>query len=217
MSDERKLPKSSAKRKIELDALIQWVGEGDRVLDLGCGRGILLNELVRLKRVYAVGVDLDFEKASRAIMRGLSVYHGDILDALSTFPDNSFDWIICSRTLPELDNARRVILESLRVARRVAVGFVNYGYWRNRLAVALTGSRIVNEVFPDSWDASRPTNQISVNSFKKFCAQNDIIIKRSHCLRADWVTECGFLPNLLAGYAIFEIAKRASGEEKGIS
>ena len=197
MSDERKLPKSSAKRKIELDALIQWVGEGDRVLDLGCGRGILLNELVRLKRVYAVGVDLDFEKASRAIMRGLSVYHGDILDALSTFPDN--------------------LLESLRVARRVAVGFVNYGYWRNRLAIALTGSRIVNEVFPDSWDASRPTNQISVNSFKKFCAQNDIIIKRSHCLRADWVTECGFLPNLLAGYAIFEIAKRASGGEKGIS
>ncbi len=208
MSEEKKLPMSSAKKKIELEALLQWVGHGDRVLDLGCGRGILLKELVRIKNVYAVGVDLDFEKISRAIMRGLNVYHGDIMDALSTFDDNSFDWIICSRTLPELDNARDVIFESLRVGKRVAVGFVNYGYWRNRLAIALTGNRIVNGVFPEYWDTSRPTNQISVQSFKKFCADNDIIIKRSHCLRGDWVRACTFWPNLRAGYAIFEIAKK---------
>lgn len=199
--------KSSLKKKIELKAISEWVSKGDSVLDLGCGRGILLAELVRLKDVYAVGVDMDFDKISRCIKRGVNAYHGDIMELLRSFDGDSFDWIVCSRTLPELENAREVVLESLRVARRVAVGFVNYGYWRNRLAVALSGDMVVNEVYPEPWESSRPTNQISVNSFKEFCAKNDIKIRRRHFLRADWETPCAFLPNLMAGYAIFEISK----------
>ena len=62
---EEKSNKISSKRKIELKAISEWIGEGDRVLDLGCGRGILLSELMRQKGVYAVGVDSDFEKISR--------------------------------------------------------------------------------------------------------------------------------------------------------
>ena len=138
--------KSSLKKKIELKAISEWVSRGESVLDLGCGRGILLAELVRLKDVYAVGVDMDFEKISRCIKRGVNAYHGDIMELLRSFGDNSFDWIVCSRTLPELENAGEVVFESLRVARRVAVGFVNYGYWQNRLSIALTGRRIVNEI-----------------------------------------------------------------------
>ena len=135
--------KSSLKKKIELKAISEWVSRGESVLDLGCGRGILLAELVRLKDVYAVGVDMDFEKISHCIKRGVNAYHGDIMELLRSFGDNSFDWIVCSRTLPELENAGEVVFESLRVARRVAVGFVNYGYWQNRLSIALTGRRIV--------------------------------------------------------------------------
>lgn len=199
--------KSSLKKKIELNAISEWVSHGDSVLDLGCGRGILLAELIRLKEVYAVGVDMDFDKITRCIKRGVNAYHGDIMDLLRSFDNDSFDWIVCSRTLPELENAREVVLESLRVARRVAVGFINYGYWRNRLAVALSGNRVINEVYPEPWETSRPTNQISVNSFKEFCAQNDIKIHRRHFLRADWETPCKFMPNLISGYAIFEISK----------
>ncbi len=206
MSDE-KFEKSRTKRKIELDAISAWVGRGESVLDLGCGRGILLSELMRLKEVYAVGVDLDFEKITRAIRRGVNAYHGDIMELLSSFDDKSFDWIVCSRTLPELENASEVVFESLRVARHVAVGFVNHAYWRNRLAVLFTGDRIVNEVFPEYWEASRPVNPISVKSFKNFCRKNDIKINRLHCLRADWRTPCRFMPNLMSGYAIFEISK----------
>ena len=89
---------TSKKRKIELQAISEWVGEGDRVLDLGCGRGILLEELVNVKNVYALGVDLDFEKILRAVKRGINVMHCDIMTALKTFDDKSFDWIICSRS-----------------------------------------------------------------------------------------------------------------------
>ena len=136
-----------------------------------------------------------------------NVDQGDIMDILSSFDDNSFDWIICSRTLPELENASEVISESLRVARCVAVGFVNYAYWRNRLSVLFTGDRIVNEVYPSRWEASRPMNSISVNSFKKFCKKNEISIRREHFLRGDWEVPCNFMPNLFSGYALFEISK----------
>lgn len=204
---EEKSNKISSKRKIELKAISEWIGEGDRVLDLGCGRGILLSELMRQKGVYAVGVDSDFEKISRCIKRGVNAYHGDIMDALSIYGDKFFDWIICSRTLQELENAREVVFESLRVAKHVAVGFVNHAYWRNRLAIAANGDRIVNEVFPDRWESSRPMNAISVNSFEGFCKKNDITITRKHFLRGDWETPCKFLPNLFSGYAIYEISK----------
>ena len=200
--------KSSLKKKIELKAISEWVSRGESVLDLGCGRGILLSEIMRRhKGIYAVGVDTDFTKITHCIRRGVNAYHGDIMDALKSFSDKSFDWIVCSRTLPELENAGEVVFESLRVARRVAVGFVNYGYWQNRLSIALTGRRIVNEVYPEPWESSRPTNQISVNSFKEFCSKNDIRIHRRHFLRADWETPCAFMPNLMSGYAIFEISK----------
>ncbi len=204
------ITKSIQKKKIELNAILEWVVDGQSVLDLGCGRGILLEELKRRRNAYTVGVDMDFEKITHCIKRGVNAYHGDIMDILKSFDNASFDWIICSRTLPELENALEVVLESLRVANRVAVGFINYAYWQNRLSILFNGSRITNEVYPEPWESSRPTNQISVNSFKEFCKQNDIIIHRRHFLRADWRTPCTFLPNLRAGYAIFEISKKGT-------
>ena len=199
---------TSKKRKIELRAIGEWVSEGERVLDLGCGRGILLEELVNAKKVYAVGVDSDFEKIVRAVKRGINVIHGDILQALRSFGDDSFDWVICSRTLPELENTHEVIGESLRVGRRVIVGFVNYGYWYNRLYLLLNGRRTLNKIFDQDWDTARPANEISVVAFKEFCKKNDIIINREHFLRGNWRTTCGRFPNLLAGYALFEISKK---------
>ena len=80
---ENKNTKSLSKRKIELKAIGEWIADGERVLDLGCGRGILLSELARKKNIYGVGVDSDFDKISRAIKRGVNAYHGDIMDLLS--------------------------------------------------------------------------------------------------------------------------------------
>lgn len=202
-------PKKSTtkKRKIELHAISEWVGDGERVLDLGCGRGILLEELVNAKSVYALGVDSDFEKILRAVKRGINVMHCDILTALKTFDDKSFDWIICSRTLTELENTKEVIDQSLRVGKRVVIGFVNYGYWYNRYHLTFKGRRTVNKIFDKDWSTARPMNQISIASFKEFCKKNDITINREHFLRGNWRTICKFLPNFFAGYALFEISK----------
>ncbi len=48
------------KRTVDMQIIGEWVTPGSRVLDLGCGRGALLDYLVQTKEVAALGVDLDF-------------------------------------------------------------------------------------------------------------------------------------------------------------
>lgn len=201
------MKRSAIKREVDLQILGDWVSEGARVLDLGCGRGIFLEYLRQNKRTYGVGVDNQIEKVSGCVKRGVSVYQGDIEQALRQFPDGFFDWVLCSRTLQELSRPQDIIRESLRVGKRFAVGFVNHGYWRNRLHLLWHGRRIINEVFPEGWGESRRLNPIAVGDFEDFCVREGLTITRRAYLRGDWHTPCKFFPGLFAGYVLYEVSR----------
>src|SRR5688572_33386810 len=128
------------KRTVDMQIIGEWVEPGSRVLDLGCGKGALLDYLVQTKQVSGVGVDLDFQRIATCVTRGLSAYQGDMTSFMHEFPDRHFDRVICSRTVQELDHPTTVILEALRVARAVTVGFVNHGFWKNRVDMLLRRS-----------------------------------------------------------------------------
>lgn len=193
------------KRTVDMQVISEWVEPGSRVLDLGCGRGVLLDFLKQKLGVQAVGVDLDLSKGKSCLKRGLSVYMGDMMDFMKSFPDKHFDYVICSRTLQELHDPQGVIREALRVSRHFLVGFVNFGYWRNRLAMLSSGRRIRNEVYPSPWWDSRPTNPLSVNEFERFCVQTGIEVRRKVCLRGDWTRRSTVFPNWFCGYAIYDL------------
>lgn len=197
----------SIKRQMDLQILSEWIAEGARVLDLGCGRGVFLEHLQQARKVYGMGIDTGEDKIRDCVRRGVNAYQGDILEALSQYQDNFFDWVVCSRTLQELNNPQQVIREALRVGRNFAVGFVNHGFWRNRLHMLRYGQRIKNEVFPESWWESRALNLVSVNTFEEFCEQEGLHINRRSYLNADWRSECRFLPSLRCGYAVYEISR----------
>ena len=195
------------KRTVDMRVIGDWVEPGSRVLDLGCGRGVLLDYLVQTKRVFAIGVDFDPEKIAACVRRGLTAYQGDLERFLREFPDGFFDRVICSRTLEELARPRQVIAEALRVGSRLTVGFVNHGFWKNRVASAFTGRKPRNEVYPHSWDESRPANPVSIADFEAFCAAAGHVVHRRVLLGGDWRTPCRLRPNLLAGYAVYEIGR----------
>ena len=119
---------SKNKRQVDFHAIAQWVGKGERVLDLGCDRGVLLEYLKQKNQVYCVGVDIDFQKILSCIKRGVSAYQGDIKSFLNQFSDNSFDHVILSRTIDQLEEPDFIITKSLQVGKRVTVGFINNGY-----------------------------------------------------------------------------------------
>jgi methionine biosynthesis protein MetW len=199
--------KQVEKRTVDMQIIGDWVEPSTRVLDLGCGSGALLDYLVQTKDVSAVGVDLDFGKITACVRRGLAAYQGDMTAFMRAFPDKHFDRVICSRTVHELGNPTEVILEALRVGRALTVGFVNHGFWKNRLNMLFLGRKIRNEVYTTEWFESRPANPVTIADFEHFCRTQGIRIARRAHLAGNWRTPCRTMPNLFAGYALYDLAK----------
>jgi methionine biosynthesis protein MetW len=198
---------SNNKRQVDFQIIARWVNEGERVLDLGCGRGVLLEYLKQKKSVYGVGVDIDFDRILSCVKRGVPAYHGDVRALLATFEDDSFDRVIFSRSVELMDEPDAILMEGLRVGKRVTVGFVNHGFWVNRFNFLFTGQRTVNEVYPQPWYETLPSNPFSIREFDAFCSARQIRIEDRVYLSGDWIEECRFQPNLLAGYAIYDLSK----------
>jgi methionine biosynthesis protein MetW len=201
------MSKHVEKRTVDMQVIGEWVEMQSSILDLGCGRGELMAYLVQAKQVHATGVDLDFARISACVGRGLSAYQGDMKEFMKAFPDRHFDRIICSRTVHELNDPAGVILEALRVGSTVTVGFVNHGFWKNRLDSLFRGQKVRNAVYTTAWHESRPTNPLTIADFEAFCREKDILIARRAHLLGDWRTPCPALPNLLAGYALYDLAR----------
>lgn len=201
------MPPLVEKRTVDMQIIGEWVEPRARVLDLGCGRGALLDYLVQTKEVRAVGVDMDFRRITACVGRGLSAYQGDMTTFMRQFPDAHFDRVICSRTVQELDDPTAVILEALRVGKAVTVGFVNHGFWKNRIDALVRGRKVRNDVYTTEWFESRPANPVTIADFEHFCAAKGLRITRRVYLRGDWKTRSWLRPNLFAGYALYDLTR----------
>ena len=116
----------------DLDVIVQMVPERARVLDLGCGDGVLLAELVASKGAQGRGVEVDEANVRACVSKGLSVRHGNIEDGLADFPEGMFDLVIISQTLAYLNRPLLVLKEMTRVGRSAIISFENAGYWKTR-------------------------------------------------------------------------------------
>jgi methionine biosynthesis protein MetW len=204
--------RSNVKKEADLKVISDWVKKDEKVLDLGCGRGTLLEHLRETKNVKGLGVDYDSTKAAACISRGVNVYQGDIGNALAMLSGASFDWVVFSRMVEELPEPGQVILDALKIGKRVAVSFVNHGYWKNRLHFSKNGSRITNDVYRENWENSHPLNHFSVKEFESFCNPSDkkkklFRVGRKVYHHGNWRTECRWIPNLMAGLAIYELVR----------
>ncbi len=201
------MPRTQVKRETDLQIISEWIEPGNRVLDLGCGRGLLLEYLIQTKNIEALGVDAKLAKIKGCVKRGVPAYMGDIEAVMAQFQDKHFDWVICSRTVHELHHPGRVIREALRVGRRLAMGFVNAAYWRNRITNFVTGARPLNEVNPQDWYESTPSNPVTVAGFERFSEREGIHIRHRNYLRGDWRTPINAFTSWRAGYVVYDLEK----------
>ncbi len=134
----------------DLALIAQWIGDGTRVLDLGCGDGILLEHLRTARRCHGYGVEIADESVLACARRGVNVIQADLESGLRMFADDMFETVVLSQTLQAMHHVEAILREMGRVGRRGIVSFPNFGHWRH--AVSLLGGRMpVTPEIPYQW------------------------------------------------------------------
>jgi methionine biosynthesis protein MetW len=193
--------------RADLLAIADLIQPGEKVLDLGCGDGTLLRYLIDARQITGRGIELSEPGVLACVGKGLSVRQGNLDEGLGDYPDGSFDTVILSQTLPYLDDPSFIICEMLRVGHRAIVSFANWGHWRCRLELLLTGRTPIAPGLAQPWYVSPRARALTVRDFIEFCAREKIKIARSFYLgesnRALRAARLG--ENLRVSVAIFEL------------
>lgn len=176
-----------------------------KVLDLGCGEGDLLYELVKGKNIKAQGVEVNDESIYKCVEKGLSVFHGNIEEGLKGYPNQCMDYVILNQSMQETRNAFFVIQEALRVGRHVIVGFPNFAYFTARARLFFKGKVPITKSLPYHWYDTPNLHFLSLTDFIDFCRENDISIMQKHFIGRK--RKVVFLPNLFALNGIFLITQ----------
>jgi methionine biosynthesis protein MetW len=186
----------------DLAIIAREVRAHTRILDVGCGDGLLLAALRDTKDADARGMELDARDVATAVARGLSVVQGDADTDLADYPDGSFDYAILSQTLQTTKRPDLVLDHLVRIGRQAFVSFPNFAQWRIRLAHMFGGRMPVTEQLPHRWYDTPNIHHVTIDDFRSFLAERDIRIEGQWFLSGDKPRK-ERLANLLAEHAVF--------------
>ncbi|MDQ5984876.1 MAG: Bifunctional methionine biosynthesis protein MetXA/MetW [Syntrophus sp. SKADARSKE-3] len=195
----------TVRKRLDHQIICDLVNPRTCILDLGCGDGDLMALLVREKNAVVQGIELDGEAVQRCVEKGLTVFQGDIETGLTDFPDQSFDEVILNQSMQEVKKVDVIIRESLRVARRVIVGFPNFAHLISRSTLFFRGKTPVTSSLPHYWYETPNVRFLSIRDFDDFCRNKGLKILQTVYLGKDRVVTC--CPNLLARNAIYRLSK----------
>ncbi len=190
---------------LEHKAILHWVREDSSVLDLGCGKGELLDLLVREKNVRAQGIEIDEQAIYQCVAKGLSVFHEDIDNGLSDYSDQSFDYVVLNQSFQQVKKPDTVLKEALRVGRHVIVGFPNFAHYLARLRMFFKGKAPVTPSLPYAWHDTPNLHFLSISDFVEYCSRKEIKIGDSVFVGQGRIIK--ILPNLFSLVGIFLISK----------
>ena len=157
---------SDAALRPDLALIARNVVAGARVLDVGCGEGILMAALRDAAGADVRGLEIDPAKVSAAVGRGLAVVQGDANTDLAYYPDHSFDYAILSQTLQTTRRPDKVVQSLLRIGRQAFVSFPNFAHWRGRFSLLFGGRMPVTRLLPDLWYDTPNIHHVTIDDFR---------------------------------------------------
>ena len=195
--------------RFEFHVIQEWIKPKARVLDLGCGDGVLLKELKNNKQVDGLGLEIDEHNITQCIGNGLNVVEQNLDAGLANFQSNSFDTVVMTQTLQAVHYPHIVLDEMLRVGKECIITFPNFGHWLARTYLALRGRMPVSKFMPYTWYDTPNIHFCTVNDFEALCRQKNIHILHRMVVNHEQKSSfaASLWPNLFGATAIYHVTK----------
>ncbi|HSG33156.1 MAG TPA: methionine biosynthesis protein MetW [Sphingomonadaceae bacterium] len=194
------------KLRPDLAVIARNIPAGARVLDIGCGDGLLMEELRDERGADARGLELVPERVELCVSKGLSVIQGDADRDLADYPDDAFDYAILSQTLQTANRPDHMLDELLRIGRRAFVSFPNFAFWRMRLSLLVNGRMPVTPHLPVSWYETENIHHLTIADFRALLDAKGVKVEGSWFFTHD--REIGSSgANWRAEHAVFQLSR----------
>jgi len=199
--------KQAHRARVDYDLIESLIEPNSTVLDVGCGDGQLLVNLIRDKNIKGNGIELDQELVLDCICRRLPIIQQNIEEGLRFYADKSFDYVILSQTVQTLKNPKKVFTELLRVGKKVIVSFPNFAHWRCRVQLFFFGRAPLTPRLPFDWHDSSNIHFLSLRDFDRFCEELSVKVEKKIPLGETRLGLAKFAPNLLAEQVVYVTSK----------
>lgn len=177
MNDNRNytFPEGYQEGRSEYNLIIDMIPAGSKVIDLGCGNGILLEKLKKTKSIIDAGIEISPVGVEMCQKKGLNVKIGRI-DEKIDFADNSFDYSICNVTIQMVMYPEILLQEMKRISRYQIISFPNFGFYRNRIEYLFRGGMPKHSLYGYKWHNTGHIHQCSVSDFLELVKETNLRI-----------------------------------------
>ena len=111
--------------------LAHLIAPNSRVLDVGCGTGVITDTIRRQKSASIIGIEPDAGRVQRAVARGLDVHLG-VLSPDFIRQHGPFDYIVFADVLEHLPNPAEIVTMAsggLKPGGSVVASIPNVAHW----------------------------------------------------------------------------------------
>jgi methionine biosynthesis protein MetW len=118
---------------LRIKLISDWIQPNSTILDVGCGEGLIAEELAKTKMVQVYGIDVSVKAISKFISKG---FHGEVQDLNSDGLDlgSKYDYVLLVEVLEHLRCPQKVLIQACEHAEKgVIITLPNSGYLRWRL------------------------------------------------------------------------------------
>ncbi len=194
----------------DLNIIQQWIKPNSKVLDLGCGQGILLKYLIEHKNVHGYGLEINPDKITACIKKGLNVIEQNLDKGLSNFQENTIDTVVMTQALQAVQRPDLLLDEMLRIGNEAIITFPNFGYWRTRFYLLLKGRMPMSKTLPYNWYDTPNIHLCTFRDFEVLCHEKGIRILNRTVVDGEHKEHLSInlWPSMLGETAIYHIKRK---------